>query len=81
MAAFFVASFIDCSVLRDGKIPAEKWNPKGYQEATALRKSFKSERGVLDKVGITSNTPKIILAVAGIGVTAYLLSQMRRRGL
>lgn len=62
---------------RDGKIPFEKWNPSGYAESTALRKTFISEKGLLDVFGKTANTGKIVLIVAGVGVGAYFLSQLK----
>ncbi len=66
---------------RDGKIPFSKWNPAGYKESTELRKSFATEQDIFQAVGKAAGkaagTSKILLIVAGIGVTAYLLSQIK----
>lgn len=66
---------------RDGKIPMAKWNPAGYKESTDLRKSFSTEKTVLDTITKTASTvadkSKIILAVAAIGAAAYFLSQAK----
>ena len=70
---------------RDGKIPYEKWNPSEYLKTTDLRKSIPTEQsGVLKQLGVVagqaSSTGKILLVVAGLGVTAYLLSQLKAFG-
>ena len=63
---------------RDGKIPYEKWNPKGYQQAKEVSKSaFESEQGFFDKLKPAGDTMKTVLLVAGIGVSAYLLNQLK----
>lgn len=63
---------------RDGKIPFQKWNPQGYKQSTALQKSFKSEQGFLEAAQKTGKYMKIGMAVAAVGVSAYLLSQLSR---
>lgn len=63
---------------RDGKIPFEKWNPAGYQEAKKTTSSaFESEQGILDKLKPAGNTMNAVLWIAGIGVGAYLLNQLK----
>lgn len=62
---------------RDGKIPFQKWNPQGYKQSTALQKTFKSEQGFLEAAQTTGNYMKIVLALAAVGVSAYLLSQIK----
>lgn len=72
--AFLHSLFV---LARDGKIPFQKWNPKGYTVSTALQKTFKTEQGFLDTVGETKNYMKIFVALAAVGVSAYLLSQIK----
>lgn len=62
---------------RDGKVPAAKWNPKGYKESTTLRKTFSSEKGILEAAQKTGNYAKIALVVVGLGAGAYLLQQLK----
>lgn len=62
---------------RDGKIPFNKWNPKGFKESTALRKTFTSEKGFIEAAQKTGNYAKIALIVAGLGAGAYFLSQVK----
>jgi hypothetical protein len=71
---FLRAIFI---LARDGKIPYEKWNPKGYSESEKLTKTFTSEQNIFDKIKSGSGTVNALLLVAGIGVSAYLLSQLK----
>lgn len=71
--AFLRALFV---LSRDGKIPFAKWNPQGYKESTTLRKTFSTEKGILEKVSPVANYGKIALIVAGIGTAAYFLSQL-----
>jgi hypothetical protein len=63
---------------RDGKIPFEKWNPQGFKMSTILQKTFKTERsGILDAAKTGGNYMKIVLTIAAVGVSAYLLSQIK----
>lgn len=62
---------------RDGKIPFQKWNPQGYKQSTTLQKTFSTERGFLEAAQTTGNYMKVILALAAVGVSAYLLSQLK----
>lgn len=68
---------------RDGKIPYEKWNPVAYEKTTALRKSIPTEQkgGFLQKaesvVTGATNTSKVLMVIAGLGVAGYLLSQLK----
>lgn len=62
---------------RDGKIPFQKWNPQGYKQSTQLQKTFSTERGFLEAAATTGNYMKIVLAIAAVGVSAYLLSQLK----
>ncbi|MDD5688611.1 MAG: hypothetical protein PHE88_12355 [Elusimicrobia bacterium] len=75
---FFHALFV---LSRDGKIPFAKWNPAGWKESTEARKTFTTERGVFEKVQSAAvkagGTSKMVLIVAGMGVAAYLLSQLK----
>jgi hypothetical protein len=74
--SFITSIFV---LARDGKIPYEKWDPKGYNESKALTSStFQSEQSIIDKViKPADNTIKTLLIVAGIGVSAYLLNQIK----
>jgi len=64
---------------RDGKIPFEKWNPQGYKESKKTTSEvFPSEQGILDKLKPAGNTMNSVLLIAGIGVGAYLLSQLNK---
>jgi len=78
VTAFFKAIFV---LSRDGKIPFAKWNPQGWKESTELRKTYSTEKGILESVtkaaGTAVNTSKIFLIVAGIGAAAYLLAQVK----
>lgn len=71
---FFRAIFV---LARDGKIPSAKWNPQGWKESTALRKSFSTEKGFGDVLQKSENYSKALLMIAGLGVGAYLLSQIK----
>lgn len=71
---FFRAIFV---LARDGKIPYEKWNPKGYSEAEKLTKTFTSEQNIFDKLKSGSGSLNSLLLIAGIGVSAFLLSQLK----
>lgn len=71
---FLRAMFV---LARDGKIPFKKWNPKGYAASTALRKSFSSEKGFLEAAQTGANTAKMVMILAGLGVTAYILTQLK----
>lgn len=73
---FLISIFV---LARDGKMPYEKFNPKGYNAATAITKeTFVSEQSILDKITPTaSKNISTFLVVAGIGVSAYLLSQIK----
>ena len=63
---------------RDGKIPFEKWNPQGYKESTQLRKTFDTEKSILDTiVKPVSDKASGLILIVGVGVTAYLLSQLK----
>lgn len=62
---------------KNGRIPFNKWNPKGYVQSTKLRKTFKSEQNVIDAVKSGTNYAKILLAVAAVGAGAYLLKQAK----
>lgn len=62
---------------RDGEIPFSKWNPEGFKESTALRKTFESEKGILEIAKKTGDTAKLVLLIAGLGVGAYFLSQLK----
>lgn len=62
---------------RDGKIPISKVDPKGFQASTALRKSLPSEKGVVDALKTVAGPSKALLVIAGMGVAAYLLSQIK----
>lgn len=62
---------------RDGKIPYAKWNPKGYKVSTALRRTFKSEKGIMDKVQKTGSYLKIGMVLASLGLGAYVLQQVK----
>lgn len=62
---------------KDGKIPFAKWNPKGYQETTALRKTFETEKTILDKGQDVKKYVNIGLVLASLGVGGYLLSQIK----
>jgi len=62
---------------RDGNIPFPKWNPQGFKQSTTLQKTFSTERGFLEAAATTGNYMKIILALAAVGVSAYLLSQIK----
>lgn len=63
---------------RDGKIPYEKWNPQGYQIARQKTSTaFESEQGILDKLKPAGNTLNTVLLIAGVGVGAYLLNQLK----
>lgn len=62
---------------RDGKIPFQKWNPQGYKQSTQLQKTFSTERGFLEAAKTGGNYMKIVLAIAAVGVSAYLLSQIK----
>jgi hypothetical protein len=48
-----------------------------FQQSTQLQKTFSTERGFLEAAGVTGNYMKIILALAAVGVSAYLLSQIK----
>lgn len=71
---FLRAMFV---LARDGKIPFKKWNPKGYQQSTDLRKSFQSEKGVLEAAQATGNVAKMLVVLAGLGVGAYIITQLK----
>lgn len=71
---FLRALFI---LARDGTIPFSKWNPQGFKQSTQLQKTFSTERGFLEAAQSTGNYMKIILALAAVGVSAYLLSQIK----
>ena len=62
---------------RDGRIPFAKWNPKGFKESTALRKTFETEKGFLEIAKKAGGTAQTVLLIAGIGVGAYFLSQLK----
>lgn len=62
---------------RDGKIPFAKWNPQGYAESTAKRKTFESEKGILEAAKSGTNVAKMIMILAGLGVSAYILTQLK----
>lgn len=62
---------------RDGRIPYNKWNPQGYKASTKLRKTFKSEQGIIEAAKTGSNYMKVVLAVAALGAGAYLLQQLK----
>jgi hypothetical protein len=66
------------TLARDGNIPFQKWNPQGYKQSTLLQKTFATERsGFLDAAKSTGGYMKIVLAIAAVGVSAYLLSQIK----
>lgn len=62
---------------RDGKIPFEKWNPQGFKESTELRKTFETEKNFLDNLTVVAKKSNALLWIAGIGVTALLLNQLK----
>lgn len=63
---------------KEGKIPFQKYNPKGYNESEKVRKSaFETEKNVFDKSVEVAGKSKMIIAVVGIAAAAYLLSQLR----
>lgn len=62
---------------RDGKIPFAKWNPKGYQTSTELKRTFKTEKGILDFTSKSGTYAKVLIVLASVGVGAYLLSQLK----
>lgn len=62
---------------RDGKIPMAKWNPKGYAQSTELRKTFQTEKGFLEAAQTTGKYVKIGMALAALGVGAYILTQLK----
>lgn len=63
---------------RDGKIPFEKWNPQGYKESTQLRKTFETEKTILDTVvKPVMDKGTGLMVIFGVGVAAYLLSQLK----
>ena len=62
---------------RDGKIPFEKWNPQGFKESTELRKTFETEKNFIDNLTVVAKKSNALLWIAGIGVTALLLNQLK----
>lgn len=62
---------------RDGKIPFAKWNPAGFKQSTALRKTFSTEKGILEVAQSAGKTANVLMWIAGIGVGAYFLSQLK----
>lgn len=74
--SFLTSIFV---LARDGKIPYEKWNPKGYAESKALTKdTFDSEKSIFDKITKPAgDTMKTVLVIAGVGAVAYLLNQVK----
>lgn len=62
---------------KDGKIPFAKWNPKGHEETTALRKTFATEKTILDSKEDIKKYVNAGLIIAGLGVGGYLLSQIK----
>ena len=63
---------------KTGKIPYEKWNPKGYKKSETAKKTFSTEKGFFDFAKSTAGYGKIVLIVAGIGASAYLLNQFNQ---
>lgn len=72
--SFFRALFV---LSRSGKIPMEKWNPKGFAKATTLRKKFTTERGLFEAAKTTADYAKILMLIAALGAGGYFLSQMK----
>lgn len=68
---FFRALFV---LARDGKIPFAKWDPRGVMASTAAQKTFQSEKSIAD---IASGGLKTLAIIAGLGVGAYALSQLK----
>lgn len=65
-----------------GTIPFAKWNPSGYAESTSLQKSFETEKSIFDKAQgaavKASKVSTVLLIVAGLGLTSYILYEGRR---
>jgi len=70
----FLESIFELS--SEGKIPFQKWNPKGYKETQDLVKTFPSEASIFDKVKKGTNTVSTILIIAGIATTLYYLNSI-----
>ncbi len=73
-----IKNFLDSifQLSSEGKIPLQKWNPKGYKETQDLVKTFPSETSIFDKVKKSTNTVSSILIVAGIATTLYYLNSI-----
>lgn len=64
---------------RDGKIPYAKWNPAGYQQKTALRQTFATEKSKIAEIAKgTLNYTKLALIAAVVTAGAYLLNKMKK---
>lgn len=67
---FFLAMYRLASI---GKIPFKVWNPKEYDESVKLKKTLATEKGILQKVGISTKLLPVFL-VGGL-VGGFFLSQ------
>lgn len=79
LVRFYFAAIYDLSKI--GKIPYYVYNPKGYKESEALKKTFETEKGILDKAtDITSATSKILIplaVLASIGTGFFIYSKLK----
>lgn len=78
---FFIAMY---NLARQGKIPFEKWDPKGYEKSEKQKKTFKTEKTIFEKTAEKAgNITKLLMPLSiGAGIITALLmwgrTQQRR---
>lgn len=76
---FFLSLY---NLARSGKVPFEKWNPKGYDKSKKLQKTFVTEKGFLEKTGDQAGKITKLLMPLSIGagiITALVMLQKQKR--
>lgn len=67
---YFLALY---NLSKTGKIPYQRWNPKGYIKSKKLQKKIPTEKTILEKVGKGFRFGLPLVALIGIAAGVFLL--------